>query len=615
MKQSSPTLPQPFDLPQTRREKLISLNGAATHPAARSLLAVLGDPLEQLLSLDQINLFYQRTREQCPVAGNFFSAAYQAIGLSSDISAADLARIPKQGPVVVTANHPFGGLEAIVLAHLLLQQRPDVKVMANRLLGSMTEILPWLIPVDPFGGPAAARSNIRAMKESLAWLKQGGMLLIFPAGTVSHLHLSERKVQDPPWSEHASALIRRSGATVVPVYVHGQNSWFFQFSGLLHPRVRTALLAREFAQARNKAVRLAVGTPIPPTKCRKFECDKTLTEFLRSSTYMLQNRFHSGGRKSTGGGKFKTVTAAQPTALLAAEIRQLPESARLVQQGEFSVYVAPGNDIPRLLQELGRLRELTFREVGEGTGLESDLDRFDLHYQHLILWNEEQNEIIGAYRLGRAAEILQRYGVRGLYTATLFRFQRPFLKHLHSAIELGRSFIVPHHQRSYGALSLLWRGIGEYVVRHPDCHLVFGPVSISQEYHPVSRQLMLNYMRERLTDPNVSRLVRATRPPRDTRTLGLCKEEISRCLQDTEDVSAWVSSIEPDAKGIPILLKHYINMKAVLLSFNVDRQFSNCLDGLMMTDLRQVDPRVLKRFMGESGWQSFQKNNPSDRVG
>ncbi len=586
--------------------KLIRLDALAQNTHLGLLLKAFNDPLERLFSLDRINAIYSATQLGCSRGNNFFEACVQAMGLACKIPEGDLDRIPRKGPVVVVANHPFGGAEGILLGKLMLQIRPDVKLMANYLLWNMPEMRPWLIPVDPFGQNASARKNIRPIKDALQWLKQGGLLVVFPAGEVSHLRLTNQGVADPPWSEHVASLIKRSGASVVPIYIHGQNSWLFQFSGLVHPLLRTALLPRELAGCLRHPMRLLVGQAVPPQKCTRFPDDVSLTKYLRSATYLLRNRLRlgSGGRPKKRKRKM-AVIAPLPSRLLAAEIAGLPEDARLAAQGEFGVYLAEALQIPNLLREIGRLREITFREVGEGSGNELDLDAYDPHYRHLLLWNGGKNELVGAYRLGVASELLARRGARGLYTSTLFRFKKPFLKKLESAVELGRSFIRSDYQRSYVALSLLWRGIGEFIACNPACHLLFGPVSISQEYHPVSRHLMLQFLRDKLEDRESSRHVRASNPPRPAQIAGLCKQDVSMLMDDVEDVSALVSSLEPDSKGIPVLLRHYIGMKAVLISFNVDRNFSDVLDGLMMADLRQVDGRVLKRFMGEAGYERF----------
>ncbi|MDD5262126.1 MAG: lysophospholipid acyltransferase family protein [Methylacidiphilales bacterium] len=586
--------------------KLIRLDALTQNAPLGHLLKAFSDPLERLLSLDRINAIYTATQLGCSRGNNFFEACVQAMDLSCEIPEGDLDRIPRKGPVVVVANHPFGGAEGILLGKLMLQIRPDVKLMANYLLGSMPEMRPWLIPVDPFGQNASARKNIRPMKDALQWLKHGGLLVVFPAGEVSHLRLSNRGVTDPPWNAHAASLIRRSCASVVPIYIHGQNSWFFQFSGLVHPRLRTALLPRELAGCLRHPMRLLVGQSVPALKCGRFADDAALTRYLRSATYLLRNRLQRGGAGRSNKGKRKmAVIAPVPSRLLEAEIAGLPEGARLAAQGEFGVYLAEACRIPNLLREIGRLREITFREVGEGSGKELDLDEYDPHYRHLLLWNGGKNELVGAYRLGVASELLARRGARGLYTSTLFRFKKPFLKKLESAAELGRSFIRSDYQRSYVALSLLWRGIGEFIVRNPACHLLFGPVSISHDYHPVSRHLMLQFLRDKLQDRESSRHVRASNPPRPARVSGLCKRDVSMLMDNVEDVSALVSSLEPDSKGIPVLLRHYISMKAVLISFNVDRNFSDALDGLMMADLRQCDEKLLKRFMGEAGCERF----------
>ena len=267
--------------------------------------------------------------------------------------------------------------------------------------------------------------------------------------------------------------------------------------------------------------------------------------------------------------------------------------------------LAPAVLLPWTLRELGRLRERTFRAVGEGTGRSTDTDPFDAYYEHLFIWDREGREIVGAYRLGRTDLICRRLGKRGLYTSTLFEYHDLFLKLLGPALELGRSFVRAEHQKSFAPLLLLWRGIGEYVGRHPHCCKLLGPVSISNDYHPISQALLTGFLRKRNFDLLAPTFVRARRPFRPQLSLrSLIGPEQPAEL---EALSALVAGLEPDGKGAPVLLRQYLKLGGRVLGFNIDPDFGNSLDCLVLVDLRRTEPRVLQKYMSVEAWESFER--------
>ncbi|MFT5857350.1 MAG: hypothetical protein ACI8XO_004611 [Verrucomicrobiales bacterium] len=272
----------------------------------------------------------------------------------------------------------------------------------------------------------------------------------------------------------------------------------------------------------------------------------------------------------------------------------------MLSKGDFSVYVTSAQQIPALLPEIGRLRERTFRQVGEGSGSDTGLDRFDDYYLHAFAWDHAASAVVGAYRLGQTDKILATHGAKGLYTSTLFKFEPDFLRRLDPALELGRSFICSRYQKKHSSLAIIWKGILRWVARdNPHYKTFFGPVSISQEYNALSKNLIVQYLRRKLSNPEVSAFVKPRNPFKPKRILGLEKSAISANLRNTEEVSALVSEIEEDGKGVPMLIKHYLKMNATLLSFNVDPDFSNVLDGLLISDMTTTDPKLLKLYMGQ----------------
>ena len=286
---------------------------------------------------------------------------------------------------------------------------------------------------------------------------------------------------------------------------------------------------------------------------------------------------------------------------VAGEIEGLPGSCRILDEKRFVVFVARVPEIPKTFFEICRLRELSFREVGEGTGNMVDRDAFDDHYRQLFLWDKQSKAVAGAYRMGFTDEILASRGADGLYCSSLFNFEPEFLDFLNPAIELGRSFIAPGYQRMIQPLAMLWKGICQYAVSRSLCyHLFYGPVSISQSYTSISKNLIVEFMERKHRHPTLSKLVTPKHPfsSRTEALGGLDASQISELLSDVRQVSARIAEGEPDGKGIPVLLRHYLKMNATLLSFNIDPAFSNALDALVLVDLAQAPPSLVKLYCG-----------------
>jgi putative hemolysin len=416
-------------------------------------------------------------------------------------------------------------------------------------------------------------------------------------------------VTDPLWAENLAPILLKTGAKIVPVYFPGRNSGLFQFAGLLHPLLRTLLLPREMMRACQRRVEVRIGNAVSARRLEHFGSNREVMDFLRLRTYILQSRevadktmFLPDVRTAHSG---EPIVDPQAADKLEEEISDLPAEALLVDHAPFAVYAAKAAQIPRVLLEIGRLREITFRAVGEGTGTPRDLDKFDTDYWHLFIWNREERELVGAYRLGLTDEILPLKGKKGLYTSTLFRFKTKVIASLDPAIELGRSFVVEKYQRKPLSLGLLWKGIGQFVVRHPDhCHL-FGPVSISKEYQSLSQNLMVTYLKEHALDPVLASKVKARNPARSRYLGSLDRHSFKRSVRDIEDVSALISEIEREERGVPVLLRQYLKLNATMLSFNVDPAFNDSLDGLVLVDLRRTSSKTLERYMGAEGARQF----------
>jgi putative hemolysin len=528
------------------------------------------------------------------------------------VSEIDLRRFPRQGPLIVVANHPYGGLDGLMLGAIMARARADFKLLANHYLSAIAAIGDAIIPVDVFGGRLAKLHNMRPLRQAIDWVRSGGCLGIFPAGEVSRFRPTGLGVTDRTWGSHVGALLRLSKASIVPVYFPGRNSALFSMASMLHPILGTLLLPRELLRCRGRTFRAIVGQARPWSRMAAFGSDADVMRHLRNQTYFLSHRLRSSGPFSgilSSRGKWasssREILRPIPKRSLQEEIHALPPSQKLTQQGRFSVYYTDACQTPHLVQEIGRLREITFREVGEGTGQAIDLDCFDAHYQHLFLWNNEHAELAGAYRLGLTDRVLSSFGPKGLYTTTLFHFKPALLKELTPAIELGRAFIRSSYQRHHACLFLLWRGIGQFIVRHPQYYKLFGPVSISRDYQKISRELMIGYLRTNTMHQRLARLIKPRHPVRIRSRRSFARGMPESGCHTPEDISILVSELEEDGKGLPVLLRQYLKLDATLLCFNLDPSFADVVDGLAFLDLTCTSAPMIKRVMGSEGYRQF----------
>ncbi|MEW6217997.1 MAG: lysophospholipid acyltransferase family protein [Thermodesulfobacteriota bacterium] len=595
------------------RHAIFALPNPCQHDPAHRLFGALATSVEGILALRRC----QRIYDELVTAADprpFADRVLARLGIRVCLAESALERLPATGPVVVVANHPFGCVEGLVLAASLRQVRRDVKIMANHLLTRIPDLREDLIAVDPFAGPGAAQRNIAGLRACLAWLQGGGALVVFPAGTVAHFRLRERRVVEPEWEPGLGRLIRKAEATVLPVFFPQANSPLFHLAGLVRSRLRTALLARELLNKSGRQIRLAIGHPVPPAKLRNLATDSDLMTYLRFRTLFLRHTLARGSQGRTAADRWwrpaarrQPVPAAQDPATLAGEVARLPAASLLAASGALSVHMAIAGQIPAILQEIGRLRELTFRANGEGTGRALDLDRFDDCYRHLFLWNSSRQEIAGAYRMGLVDEILPARGVDGLYTSTLFRFRPGLFDRLGPALEMGRSFVRPEYQRSFGPLLLLWKGIGQFIVRHPRYRILFGPVSITRRYQDLSRQLIAHTLQVRYSLPDLGRMVQSRTPLRlrAVQVRGCQPDTVRAALADMAEVASLVAELEPEEKDIPVLLKFYLQLGGRVLAFNLDRDFGDALDGLILVDLLHTEPKTLERYLGREGAAQF----------
>jgi len=522
----------------------------------------------------------------------------EGAGILWDVDHEAAARIPTEGPVLVISNHAYGMADGLIQTMLLNRARSDYKQLVNEMLMAFPKLAERYICVNAFDSQQARKQNASPLRDAIAWLKDGHAMGTFPAGVVSHRTWGRAKPLDPEWNPSIVLLATRSNATIVPMFFHGDNGTLFQLAGLIWSRFRTMLIPRCYARTRGKTIKVEIGQSISAETLRQFDDRTAAIEYLRSRVYMLESR--RARPQTTTPAQTMDMTPQPDNDRLLREFADLPDACHLGSSGDLSLHIAKAEQIPLILHEIGRLREVTFRAVGEGTGNAVDLDCYDEIYRHLFIWNTKTHEVIGAYRLGLTDEILAARGIEGFYTRTLFNYDERMLEGLGDAIELGRSFIRPEYQRGFKPLMLLWRGISNFAAHHRRYRHCFGVVSISNDYSELSKALMTRFLVQTEMQPGYESLVTSRTPWTAKLEPGPDVHALLAGCNSIEDVDELVRDIEQSKVGVPVLVRQYLKLQAKLLApFNVDRSFEDCIDGLMLVDFMQVERRIAHFYLGE----------------
>jgi putative hemolysin len=558
--------------------------------------------LMKVLKISTINKVYDRNKHLKEV--DFLNAILDDLQIKFEIPEEDLKRLPKDGAYITVSNHPLGGIDGILLLKLMLEKEPNFKIIANFLLHRIDPMKPYIMPVNPFENHKGAKSSVVGIKETFRHLKDGKPLGMFPAGEVS-TYKDGKLMVDKPWEEGAIKVIRKAQVPVVPIYFHAKNSWFFYFLSKISSTLRTAKLPSEVFSQKNRAIKVRIGKPISVAEQNEYLSIEDYSEFLRKKTYMLANPFKketpflpTPNLKIPRNPKEIVTGASQD--MIINEIDFLREKdLRLLQSKNYEVFFAEAKDIPNVLHELGRLREITFREVGEGTNESTDIDSFDKYYRHLFLWDSDAQKIAGAYRMGLGSEIYPKYGVDGFYLTDLFRFEPELHDMLHKSIEMGRAFIIKDYQQKPMPLFLLWKGIIHITLRHPEHKFLLGGVSISNQFSNFSKSLMIEFMKSNFYDPYIAQYIH----PKKAFKVKLKDADKDFIFDEAEaDLNKFdklIDELEPGTLRLPVLIKKYIKQNARVVAFNVDPLFNNAVDGLMYIRISDIPDSTVKPVMEE----------------
>jgi len=578
----------------------------------------IGWVLMKVLKISTINKIYNRNKHKTDV--DFLNALLSDFQIRFEIPEEDLKRLPKNGAYITVSNHPLGGIDGILLLKLMREQREDFKIIANFLLHRIQPLVPYIMPVNPFENHKDAKSSITGFKNALLHLQNGHPLGVFPSGEVS-TYKDGKLMVDKPWEPAAMKLIQRAEVPIVPIYFHAKNSPLFYKLSKLSDTLRTAKLPSELLTQKKRVIRVRIGKPIPVKDQKEHETLESFSDFVRRKTYMLSNTFEkvkiltniSSSLKVTKTPK-KIVTPVSAE-MMRAEVAALKaENHKLLTSKNYEVYLAPAAKIPNILHEIGRLREITFRDIGEGTNKAIDLDKFDYYYQHMFLWDSEKECLVGAYRMGLGSQIFETKGIDGFYLQDLFRFEPELHTMMSQSIELGRAFIIKAYQQKPMPLFLLWKGIVHTTLRFPDHKYLIGGVSISNQFSNFSKSLMIEFMRSHYYDPYLAQYVHP-------------KKEFKVKLKDADkdfvfdataaDLNKFdkiIDEIEPGVLRLPVLLKKYIKQNARLIAFNVDPLFNNAVDGLMYIRITDLPDSTVRPVMEEFQAELERKYGPTTEV-
>ncbi|MEZ4794899.1 MAG: lysophospholipid acyltransferase family protein [Flavobacteriaceae bacterium] len=563
----------------------------------------MGWILMKVLKISTLNKIYDRNKHLENL--EFINALLNEFEINFEIPEEDLKRIPKTGAFITISNHPLGGIDGILLLKLLLEHRPHFKIIANFLLHRIEPLKPYVMPVNPFESHKDAKSSIGGFKAALHHLQEGYALGIFPAGEVS-TYRDEKLLVDKPWEVAAMKLIKKAEVPVVPIYFHAKNSKLFYRLAQLSDTLRTAKLPSELLTQKERIIKVRIGNPIPVSDQKEHEGLEEFTDFLRRKTYVLANPFE---RKKLLENIPKTLKIPKPPkkiagpippSAMAAEVEALRKGdRRLLVSKNYEVFLAQAQYIPNILQEIGRLREITFREVGEGTNNATDLDKFDSYYHHMFLWDNETQLIAGAYRMGLGAKIFPQYGIDGFYLQDLFRFEPELYDMMGKSIEMGRAFIIKEYQQRPMPLFLLWKGIVHTTLRYPEHKFLIGGVSISNKFSEFSKSLMIEFMKSNYYDPYVAQYIN----PKKEYKVKLKDADKDFIFDETEaDLNKFdklIDEVEPGSLRLPVLIKKYIKQNAKVVAFNVDPLFNNAVDGLMYIRIADLPESTVKPVMEE----------------
>lgn len=537
---------------------------------------------KKIVHEDSINQFLSQNSHLKGI--EFVDAVLDYFDFDYTVSSSDLQNIPTSGKVVIIANHPLGGLDALCLLRLISQVRQDVKIVANDFLAGFEALNSLLIPIDNY----KLRQSKNDIKKIYEALNNEEAVIIFPAGEVSRA--STKGIKDPSWNKGFLNFAQNTNAPILPIFLDAKNSKTFYTISLLNKTFSTLLLSHEMFKKKSKRINIKIGQIIPNENIVPKGIDKKfLVNLYRKHLYSLKK-----GKKSF----FQTQSAIAHPVNRIDLLNELRKSKLIGQTNDGKkIYLYDYTEDSIVLKELGRLREISFRKVGEGANKKRDTDKYDIYYQHIILWDENELEIVGSYRIGNSNFIFKEIGVKGFYSNTLFKYEEEFSPYLRNSIELGRSFVQPKYWGTR-ALDYLWFGIGAYLKNNPNIEYMFGPVSLSASFPTIAKDMIIFYYSHYYGNKEI--LIEAKTPYQYSNNINDIKELFD--LNDKKkDFKFLKSTLANIGISIPTLYKQYSEIAedggVKFLDFNVDHSFGDCIDGFILVEVEKIKESARQRYI------------------
>jgi putative hemolysin len=547
----------------------------------------------QVLKLDRINKIYDENFEKNP--SDFIDAILNQLDIQFEVSKSDINRIPLKPQFIIISNHPFNIIDELIIYKVFSQIHPNIKIISNNILQKVTPLQDSFFTEKYFDTKKIKDDNI---SELLEHIYDENPLCIFPAGNNSTFDFSEHRFNDDEWKNNILKFIVNCEVPIIPVYISGTNNIILNILGKIHPLIKAVKLPSELLNKKDKKIKLRIGNQITVEQLSRFLTTKETGRYLRSKVYALSNSLEIDNfyKKPIWGIKKKVepIHDEISASIIENEINEVKKHSLLFELSSYSVICASTDKIPNTIIEIGRLREKTFREVGEGTNKSLDLDQYDVYYQHLIIWDNSQRKIVGSYRIGKGKDIIRDYGIKGLYIRSLFKINPAIKPTLEESLELGRSFIVKEYQKKTLPLFLLWKGIFHFLLENKEYRYLIGPVSISNDFSKFTKSLIVSFVKSNYYEEELAHFIQPRKrfniPKKHMPKINFLVNEMEDDLNIMDNI---IHEIEDD-KRVPVLLKKYLSLNAKIIGFNVDPLFNDCLDGLIILDLFNIPENVLE---------------------
>ncbi|MEM7216440.1 MAG: GNAT family N-acyltransferase [Pseudomonadota bacterium] len=576
-------------------------------PVSPALLAAV----EKLIGIRSFNQLVEDLGPDWPDANSMISVMFDRLNINWDVNNPEILENLDGRPKVFVANHPYGLPDAFALFELLTRYRPNIKLFANKILAATKLQEERLLFVDPFGAKDSRSINRTSIAHALRHVRDGGDLALFPGRICSHLKTSDWTISDSAWTDQVRKFVVAGGADLVPLYITGRNSMAFNLSGLIHPRIRTYLLLREFLRGGHDFT-FSIGDPISADQLEKVSRSMSVGNFCRSLVYSLK----TGSRNvpdlphliepALRNNEESLQVARKAVAVSGPGVKKLLDRKEiLVRQNGYTIYQAGPNTSKEMLDIICEVRFRAYASETNVTDADELRDHYDDFYHHLVLWDDEKETVAGVYRYTLPDLDNRPPTPENLVTSSIFNLSPEFQRILPKAMELGRAAILPEYQKSFSPLMLLWRGFLEIPNRNKDIKYLFGPVTMGQTFNPISRELLRRYIMRNCADESMKGYVTARRELRLDIPREVEIEKLADACGSFSQLGNLINGLEGGKRGLPVLFRHYANCGCKFIGFGEWRELDHATAGLTVLDLKDGSRAFIQRYFGKEGAEAF----------